>query len=85
VEVSISGCGVAAGFLATAQPSCSHKYRRPQAKEYASGLQPLTSLEVLATSAVVVGAVTERFTRAILDAARTSSKTNGQEWVLLQR
>jgi hypothetical protein len=26
VEVSISGCGVAAGFLATAQPSCSHKY-----------------------------------------------------------
>jgi hypothetical protein len=24
VEVSISGCGVATGFLATAQPSCSH-------------------------------------------------------------
>jgi hypothetical protein len=24
VEVSISGCGIAAGFLATAQPSCSH-------------------------------------------------------------
>jgi hypothetical protein len=42
VEVSISGCGVAAGYLATAQPSCSHKYRWPQAKEYPSGLQPLT-------------------------------------------
>jgi hypothetical protein len=43
VEVSISGCGVAAGFLATAQPSCSHKYQWPQAKEYPSGLQPLTA------------------------------------------
>jgi hypothetical protein len=44
VEVSISGCGVAAGFLATAQPPFSHKYRRPQAKEYPSGLQPLTAI-----------------------------------------
>jgi hypothetical protein len=28
--------------LATAQPPFGHKYRRPQAKEYPSELQPLT-------------------------------------------
>jgi hypothetical protein len=42
IEVSISGHGVAADFSATAQPSFSHKYQRPQAKEYPLGLQSLT-------------------------------------------
>jgi hypothetical protein len=52
-ELSISWCGVAAGLLsrssATLQPQLRHEYRRPHAKEYPSGLQPLTDLMCLSS------------------------------------
>jgi hypothetical protein len=68
VEVSISGCGVAAGFLSTAQLSCSHKYRWPQAKEYPSGLQPLTLMRKLIMSGTFPGGTEDKPTMFRTDA-----------------
>jgi hypothetical protein len=39
---------------ATAQPPFSHDYQRPQAKEYPSGLQPLTGAIIMRVWIAVV-------------------------------
>jgi hypothetical protein len=41
IELSISGCGVAAGFLATAQPPFSHKHRKHRLRNTYQGFSPL--------------------------------------------